>query len=97
MPNLTSHCLLGLHQKRRLFSYDGDAKAQIEAFLQAAETWGWVSTEKKNAALVHLSRGLDRNTFNALKNELKPNPGEVESEMAALLKHFAKKQGFMDE
>ena len=72
-----------------------NAQAQIEAFLQTAQTWGWVSTEKKGAALVHLSKGLDRNTFNALKNELNPNPGEVESEMAAFLEHFANKQGFV--
>ena len=74
-----------------------NAQAQVEAFLQVAETWGWVSTEKKSAALVHLSKGLDRNTFNALKNELNPNPGEVESEMAAFLEHFANKQGFVDD
>ena len=74
-----------------------NAQAQIEAFLQIAQTWGWVSTEKKSAALVHVSKGLDRNTFNALKNELNPNPGEVESEMAAFLEHFANKQGFGDD
>ncbi len=74
-----------------------NAQAQVEAFLQIAQTWGWVSTDKKGAALVHLSKGLDRNTFNALKNELNPNPGEVESEMAAFLEHFANKQGFVDD
>ena len=74
-----------------------NAQAQIEAFLQIAQTWGWVSTEKKGAALVHLSKGLDQKAFSLLKNELNPNQIGVEKEVAAFLEHLGKKQGFGDD
>ena len=73
---------------------DGDAKAQVEAFLAIAEKWGWVSTDKKDTALVHISKGLDQTAFVALKNELNPDHIEVEKEVAAFLEHMGKKQGF---
>lgn len=74
-----------------------NAQAQIEAFLQIAQTWGWVSTEKKSAALVHVSKGLDQTAFMSLKNELNPDHIGVEKEVVAFLEHLGKKQGFGDD
>ena len=76
---------------------DGNAKARVEAFLQVAEKWGWVSTDKKDTALVHISKGLDQKAFSLLKNELNPDHIGVEKEVAAFLEHLGKKQGFGDD
>ncbi len=73
------------------------AKAQVEAFLGIAETWGWVSKDKKDAALVHISSGLDQTAFVALKNELNTIQGKVEGEVAAFLEHLGKKKGLVNE
>ncbi len=73
------------------------AKAQVEAFLGIAETWGWVSKDKKDAALVHISSGLDQAAFVALKNELNTIQGKVEGEVAAFLEHLGKKKGLVNE
>ena len=74
-----------------------NAKAQVDAFLDIAEKWGWVSTDKKDTALVHISKGLDQKAFSLLKNELNPNQIGVEKEVAAFLEHLGKKQGFGDD
>ncbi len=74
-----------------------NAKAQVDAFLQVAEKWGWVSTDKKDTALVHISKGLDQKAFSLLKNELNPDHIGVEKEVAAFLEHLGKKQGFVDD
>ena len=74
-----------------------NAKAQVDAFLDIAEKWGWVSTDKKDTALVHISKGLDQKAFSLLKNELNPDHIGVEKEVAAFLEHLGKKQGFGDD
>ena len=74
-----------------------NAKAQVDAFLAVAEKWGWVSTDKKDTALVHISKGLDQKAFSLLKNELNPDHIGVEKEVAAFLEHLGKKQGFGDD
>ena len=74
-----------------------NAEAQFKAFLSIAEKWGWVSTDKKDTALVHISKGLDQKAFSLLKNELNPDHIGVEKEVAAFLDHLGKKQGFGDD
>ena len=74
-----------------------NAQAQVETFLAIAEKWGWVSTDKKDTALVHVSKGLDQTAFVSLKNELNPDHIGVEKEVAAFLEHLGKKQGFVDD
>ena len=74
-----------------------NAKAQVDAFLDIAEKWGWVSTDKKDTALVHISKSLDQKAFSLLKNELNPDHIGVEKEVAAFLEHLGKKQGFGDD
>ena len=76
---------------------DSSPKAQFEAFLAIAETWGWVNKDKKDAALLHISKGLDQTAFIALKNELNLVQGKVEGEVTAFLEHLGKDQGFSDE
>lgn len=74
-----------------------NAEAQFKAFLSIAEKWGWVSTDKKDTALVHISKGLDQKAFSLLKNELNPDHIGVEKEVAAFLEHLGKKQGFLND
>ena len=76
---------------------DSSPKAQFEAFLTIAETWGWVNKDKKDAALLHISKDLDQTAFIALKNELNLVQGKVEGEVTAFLEHLGKDQGFSDE
>ena len=76
---------------------DASPKAQFEAFLDMAETWGWVNKDKKDAALLHISKDLDQTAFIALKNELNLVQGKVEGEVEAFLEHLGKNQGFSDE
>ncbi len=76
---------------------DSSPKAQFEAFLDIAETWGWVNKDKKDAALLHISKGLDQTAFIALKSELNLVQGKVEGEVTAFLEHLGKDQGFSDE
>ena len=76
---------------------DSSPKAQFEAFLDVAETWGWVNQDKKDAALLHISKDLDQTAFIALKNELNLVQGKVEGEVKAFLEHLGKDQGFSDE
>ena len=76
---------------------DSSPKAQFEAFLAIAETWGWVNKDKKDAALLHISKDLDQTAFIALKNELNLVQGKVEGEVTAFLEHLGKDQGFSDE
>ena len=76
---------------------DSNPKAQFEAFLDVAETWGWVNQDKKDAALLHISKDLDQTAFIALKNELNLVQGKVEGEVTAFLEHLGKDQGFSDE
>ena len=74
-----------------------NTKEQFKAFLSIAEKWGWVSTDKKDTALVHISKGLDQKAFSLLKNELNPDHIGVEKEVAAFLEHLGKQQGFGDD
>ena len=76
---------------------DSSPKAQFEAFLDVAETWGWVNKDKKDAALLHISKDLDKTAFIALKNELNLVQGKVEGAVEAFLEHLGKDQGFNDE
>ena len=74
-----------------------NTKEQFKAFLSIAEKWGWVSTDKKDTALVHISKGLDQKAFSLLKNELNPDHIGVEKEVAAFLEHLGKQQGVVDD
>ena len=74
---------------------EGDPSAVLEAFMDAAEEWGWIRSSTRSRAMQHVRRGLSLSSLGELKRELESGAAtESTEETRAFLNHFEKTSDF---